>query len=216
METTAITPGSIDPHTDQKAGFQGLDGEDFFKLLVAQLANQDPLEPTSNQELLNQISSIRDIEASTTLTRTLQSLVTREGFGSAAGLIGQYVSGTINSDDGETVSTSGTVVGLRVDPNGDVMLLLDTGEALPMSNVDHVTTARHFAEAFMGRLVSGIDRTDPQRPEPVEGIVTGVTTDANAQVVLELDGGEQLRLADVSATSALADGDADSVVGPAF
>ena len=216
METTAITPGSIDHNTDRKAGVEGLDGEDFFKLLVAQLANQDPLEPTSNQELLNQISSIRDIEASTTLTRTLQSLVTREGFGSAAGLIGQYVSGTINSDDGETVSTSGTVVGLRVDPDGDVMLLLDTGEALPMSNVDHVTTARHFAEAFMGRLVSGIDRTDPQRPEPVEGIVTGVTTDANGQVVLEVDGGEQLRLADVSATSALADGDADSVVGPPF
>ena len=216
METTAITPGSIDHNTDRKAGFGGLNGEDFFKLLVAQLANQDPLEPTSNQELLTQISSIRDIEASTTLTQTLQSLVARQGFGSAAGLIGQYVSGTVTSDDGESVSTSGTVVGLRVDPDGDMMLLLDTGVALPMSNVEHVTTAQHFAEAFVGRLVSGIDRTDPQRPEPVEGVVTGVTTDANGQVVLELDSGEQLRLTDVSATSALANGDAESVMGPAF
>ena len=216
METTAITPGSIDHNTDRKAGFGGLNGEDFFKLLVAQLANQDPLEPTSNQELLNQISSIRDIEASTTLTRTLQSLVARQGFGSAAGLIGQYVSGTVTADDGESVSTSGTVVGLRVDPDGDMMLLLDTGEALPMSNVEHVTTVRRFAEAFVGRLVSGIDRTDLQRPEPVEGVVTGVTTDANGQVVLELDSGEQVRLTDVSATSALANGDAESVMGPAF
>jgi len=205
METTAITPGWSTPLTEKQPGFEGLDSDDFLKLLVAQLSYQDPLEPTSNEEIVNQISSIRDIEASTTLTRTLESLADNQGFGSAAALIGQYVSGTTTANDGSTVSSSGIVVGLRIDSDGTIVLLLDTDEEIKLSNVKHVTTARQFAEALMGRMVSGLDRSDPQNPTLVEGLVTGVANDTDGQVVLELDNGSKLRLTDVSATSTLTD-----------
>ncbi len=205
METTAITPGWSTPLPEKQTGFEGLDSDDFLKLLVAQLSYQDPLEPTSNEEIVNQISSIRDIEASTTLTRTLESLADNQGFGSAAALIGQYVSGTTTANDGSTVSSSGIVVGLRIDSDGTIVLLLDTDEEIKLSNVKHVTTARQFAEALMGRMVSGLDRSDPQNPTLVEGLVTGVANDTDGQVVLELDNGSKLRLTDVSATSTLTD-----------
>ncbi len=48
--------------------FDELGSSDFLKLMLTQLTNQDPLEPTGNEELLRQISSIREIELSTTLT----------------------------------------------------------------------------------------------------------------------------------------------------
>ena len=80
-----------------------LSGEDFFKLLIAELTNQDPLEPTSNQDLLNQISSIRDIELSTSLSESLTSLTEQQRFASAGSLIGQFV----------TASDSGDGTGLR-------------------------------------------------------------------------------------------------------
>lgn len=198
METTAITPDSIDSRTAKTHGFEGLGSDDFLKLLVAQLSYQDPLEPTSNEEIVNQISSIRDIEASTTLTQTLESLAESRGFGSAAGLLGQYVSGSADGGDGAEMPKSGIVVGLRVDPDGAMMLLLDTGEELPLSEVEHVTTAQQFADAFKGRSVTGIDRSDPRNPSPVEGVVTGVTTDPAGQVMLELDTGLALRLTDVT------------------
>ena len=201
METTAIAPGSTDPRIAKQPGFEGLGSDDFLKLLVAQLSYQDPLEPTSNEDIVNQISSIRDIEASTTLTQTLESLAQNQGFGSAAALIGQYVSGTAAGQDGSSASVSGVVVGLRIEPDGTIMLLLDTGEELSMGSVEHVASALAFAEAFKGRLVSGIDRSDPQNPSVVEGIVTGVNTDSNGQVMLELDTGAELRLADVSAAA---------------
>lgn len=201
METTAITPGWSTPRTEKQPGFEGLDSDDFLKLLVAQLSYQDPLEPTSNAEIVNQISSIRDIEASTTLTRTLESLADNQGFGSAAALIGQYVGGTTTADDGSAVSTGGIVVGLRINHDGAILLLLDTGEEINLSNVEHVTTARQFAEALKGRMVSGLDRSDPQNPALVEGLVTGVANDTDGQVVLELDNGLKLRLTDVSATT---------------
>jgi len=212
METTAITPGSLGLNSDKQHGFEGLGSDDFLKLLVAQLSYQDPLEPTSNEEIVNQISSIRDIEASTTLTKTLESLAESQGLGSAAGLIGQYVSGATAGQDGATTSMSGIVVGLRVDSDGAIMLLLDTGEELPMNKVEHVTSAVQFAEAFKGRLVGGMDRSDPRNPMPIEGIVTGVTSDSNGRIVLELDTGRELRLTDVSATSSVAGGDAEGGV----
>ncbi|MCK4658731.1 MAG: hypothetical protein KAV82_04345, partial [Phycisphaerae bacterium] len=150
METTAIAPASTTLRTEQKSGLEGLGGDDFFKLLIAQLSNQDPLEPTSNQELLNQISSIRDIQSSITLTSTLESLVERQGFGSAASLIGQYVSGVTDATDGSSVPMRGIVMGLRITPEGSVMLLLDNGLELPMNKVEEVTTAQQFAEMLQG------------------------------------------------------------------
>lgn len=39
-----------------------LTSQDFLKLLVTQLTYQDPLDPMGNEELLRQISSIREIE----------------------------------------------------------------------------------------------------------------------------------------------------------
>ena len=204
MEATAIAPGAVDPRTEKTPGFDGLQTDDFLKLLVAQLSYQDPLEPTSNEEIVGQISSIRDIEASTNLTKTLEQLADSQGLGSAAGLIGQYVSGATTGADGAAVSTSGIVVGLRIDSSGATTLLLDSGQELPLSAVEHVTTSRQFAEAMIGRMVNGVNRSDPLNPTMVEGMVTAVSTDEAGQAVLELDNGEQLRLIDLIGASASA------------
>lgn len=41
---------------------QGLDKEAFMKLLVTQLQNQDPLEPTQNQEFVAQLATFSSLE----------------------------------------------------------------------------------------------------------------------------------------------------------
>lgn len=87
-----------------------MDSQDFFKLLITQLTNQDPFEPTGNDELLRQISSIRDIELSTTLTDSLRSLTGQQRFTSASTLIGQFVTGVPGPDG---VVDSGLVIGIR-------------------------------------------------------------------------------------------------------
>jgi flagellar basal-body rod modification protein FlgD len=201
METTAITSGATTTAAVQNQGFEGLNSDDFFKLLIAQLSNQDPLEPTSNQELLNQISSIRDIQASTSLTRTLDNLANRQGFGSAAALIGQYVSGTQTAADGTTAAVSGQVVGLRIDPSGSTLLMLDSGNELALNSVEQVTNPAQFAAALKGRWISGLERSNPNNPTLVEGIVTGVSTDSSGKITLDLDNGAKVGLADVESVT---------------
>jgi flagellar basal-body rod modification protein FlgD len=174
---------------------QGLGGDDFFKLLIAQLVNQDPLEPTSNQDLLNQISSIRDIELSTSLSSSLGKLSDQQRFASAASLIGRYVSGA--SDDESGAPINGIVQSVRFDAEGKAILQLEDGQEIPLESVASVMEGARAAEALIGRFVTGLDRTDPADPQIVEGIATGVSTDASGRIMIELDTGDQLRLTDV-------------------
>src|SRR3712207_426119 len=56
--------------------------EDFIKMMITQLQNQDPLEPAKNQELLAQMSQIGQLQSSTTLQESLQGMVLQNQIGS--------------------------------------------------------------------------------------------------------------------------------------
>lgn len=51
-------PGSV---TRQSAA-ASLDSTDFLRLMTAQLANQNPLEPQSNEQMLAQLAQFSDLE----------------------------------------------------------------------------------------------------------------------------------------------------------
>ncbi len=177
-----------------------LSSEDFFKLLITQLTNQDPLEPMENEDLLRQISSIREIEMSTTLTNTLQLLTGQQRFASASSLIGKHVTSVPGRDD---VVLSGTVVGIRFEEDGRPVLQLAGGDELALENVDTIQSPRLAAEALIGQTIIGIDQRNPDEPEVVEGRVTSVKVDEGGEVLLELDTGQDLRFRDfVSVSSA--------------
>ncbi|QDT39054.1 flagellar hook capping FlgD N-terminal domain-containing protein [Stratiformator vulcanicus] len=77
-----------------KTGFNALTSEDFLELLIVQLQNQDPSEPVSNEELLGQISTMRQLQADLELTETLEAITSDQLLTSAASLIGKSVAGT--------------------------------------------------------------------------------------------------------------------------
>jgi flagellar basal-body rod modification protein FlgD len=84
--------------TDAKAGGQ-ITREDFMKLLIAQLQNQDPLSPLDNQEFAVQLAQFNSLEQLVGLNEKLDSLASQQGlvsqFSSAA-LIGKQVVGKGN------------------------------------------------------------------------------------------------------------------------
>ncbi len=195
MSVNAINSTVADaPNLNSATEFSALGSDDFLKLLITQLTNQDPLEPTGNEELLQQISSIRDIELSTTLTDSLRSLTGQQRFASASTLIGQHVTST-KTDSEE--SRSGTVIGVRFDENGQAMLQLAGGEEIALDQVESIQTPLQAAEALVGRKVVGFDRQDGATPEIVEGLVAEVRQDDSGEVILELDTGKKLRFRDV-------------------
>lgn len=196
MEIDAIAPTS-NTATAQSSPTGGLGADDFLKLLVTQLTNQDPLSPTSNADLLQQLSSIRDIQLSTSLVDSLTALTGSQRYGAAAALIGKHVTGRIGDEVNGFQSVGGAVVGIHFNADGSIALELDSGVQLPMDQLQSVTSPQHAAESLIGRLVRGLEGTDDEDPEVIEGIVTAVRTDDRGEVVLELDTGEELSLSDV-------------------
>ncbi len=181
------------------SSFADLGSADFLKLLIMQLRNQDPLEPMGNAELLEQISSVRQIELSTTLTDALRVLTGQQRFASASSLIGQYVTG-VSSEDGS--AQSGIVVGVRFAEGGRPILQLANGSEMPLEQVSTIEPPLRAAEALVGQAIIGLDRRDPANPELVEGVVTAARIEAQGEVLLEIDTGQSLRFRDLVTVTA--------------
>ena len=104
--------------------------EDFIKMMITQLQQQDPMQPAKNEELLGQMSQIAQLQSNTSLQSSLSGIVKQNQIGSAAGLIGRKVEGLDASDD----PVDGMVTSIRVE--GDkVNLELDSGKSLELGRV---------------------------------------------------------------------------------
>ncbi|WP_108790075.1 flagellar hook capping FlgD N-terminal domain-containing protein [Erythrobacter sp. Alg231-14] len=54
-----------------------LDSADFLRLMTAQLANQDPLEPQSNEQMLAQLAQFSSLENETASKATLDDIASK-------------------------------------------------------------------------------------------------------------------------------------------
>ncbi len=106
MQTEAVgNAAGTNPTAFGMDAFRELQMEDFLKLMMAELKNQDPLDPMDNAQMLEQISQMRQIQSSEDLRDTLSAVLMGQNMATASNLIGQTVYGL--TDDGEQVS--GTV-----------------------------------------------------------------------------------------------------------
>ncbi|MCA9015650.1 MAG: flagellar hook capping protein [Planctomycetaceae bacterium] len=88
-----------------KVGFSGLTADSFMKLLITELQNQDPTEPLGNEQLLAQLSSMRELQSNIELSDTLQAITTGQSLTQAAGLIGKEIEG----QEGQQTPVAGIV-----------------------------------------------------------------------------------------------------------
>ncbi|MEL6497482.1 MAG: flagellar hook capping FlgD N-terminal domain-containing protein [Planctomycetota bacterium] len=126
--TDAVADPVLTPATD---GLGSLSSDEFTQIILAELANQDPLEPNDTTALLEQISMIRSIESDTELNDTLAGLIDRSDFTGAAALIGSQVTTSANA------TTPREVISVTQDDDG-VSVTLDDGSFVPLSDVASV------------------------------------------------------------------------------
>ena len=107
-----------------------LNPDDFIKMMITQLQNQDPMEPAKNDQLLAQMSQIGQLQSSTQLQDSLKGLVLQNQIGSAATLIGKTVQGMDTNNN----TIGGVVSSVRVQDDG-VSLELDNGQSLQLGRV---------------------------------------------------------------------------------
>lgn len=101
--------------------------------MITQLKNQDPTQPTSNADLLQEMSQIGQLQSQDTLQTSLQSMVLQNQIGSASNFIGKSVSGVGTNNS----NINGVVDSVHVE-NGAVNLVLDNGSTLALNNLTDV------------------------------------------------------------------------------
>jgi flagellar basal-body rod modification protein FlgD len=136
MITKPLTSGGNSQGTQMKGKQFELKAQDFIKMMITQLQNQDPTSPAKNEELLAQMSQIGQLQASTTLTDSIKGMVLQNQIGSAGNMIGKSVQGL--TDDNQSVK--GIVNSVRVE-NENVMLELDSGHTLALGRVTAIAQA---------------------------------------------------------------------------
>lgn len=100
MAIDSIGAAGVGNNTATQAS--GINQEDFFRILVAQLSFQDPLKPIDNQAFIAQIAQFTALEQSRQTNENFTTLLTVQSATQAVGLIGRTV---------EVATSSGAVVG---------------------------------------------------------------------------------------------------------
>ena len=129
------TTGTSSSTTTSSAaqGIAGLTPDNFLQMLITQLQNQDPTNPTDSNQILQQISEIRNIQSTSDLTTSLNSVALGQSLSTASSLIGKQVQGL--AADGTQIS--GAVDSVSVSNN--VAELNIGSQTLSLSSVTAVT-----------------------------------------------------------------------------
>lgn len=96
----------------------------FLRLLVAQMKNQDPTEPTDSAQYLSQLASFSAVEQAVNTNAKLNEMMTSMALAQADSLIGR----TITSGDG---ATSGVIRSIQINADGSTAVL-DNGQTIAL------------------------------------------------------------------------------------
>jgi flagellar basal-body rod modification protein FlgD len=202
--------GALMPRKTETPGRLGKD--DFLKLLVAQLKNQNPLSPISNDQLLSQSTQFSTLEELQNIGKTLGTVASASNGASLASgtaLLGRPVTATTASFTyaGATVSLPFALespvsnAALEIsDANGTVVATVALG-----ARATGAQTAT-LQPGFNGRVlpagqyryrIMGVDAAGRSTPLPaITGTVTGINLDQGVPVLVL--GSRRVQLGDVT------------------
>ena len=150
--TTATASPSAQAATDANAS-----QDRFLKLLVAQLNNQDPMNPMDNAQMTSQMAQINTVTGIQQVNATLKSMA--EQFAGMQVLQGSSMVGQNVLIEGNTLSRSNGVASGAIDLGGQsdnvkVEILSPGGQVIDTLNLGAKSTGRHTfdwdASAYTG------------------------------------------------------------------
>lgn len=130
---------SGDSLTQKAKNKNTVDSDMFLTLLVAEMQNQDPLEPTSNTEWVSQYATFTQVQKMSEMAESVDMLRANE-------LIGKEVIVKVTSEKtGETTYKQGTVDYVVME-NGKPLLVIDDNK-YSISDLDTVVSA-DYSKAY--------------------------------------------------------------------
>lgn len=182
----------------QKAKSTELDRDSFLKLIAAQLANQDPLEPASNTEFIAQLAQFSQLESMNAMASSMEA-------NSAYNLVGKYVYIDSYDENFNAITVFGRVDGvLKQDGEykavvGEYMYKLS--EIRSVVQVDDIAGILSQNASLVGKEVSatyidGQDEDGNDKEVTITGIVEKITVKSG--IVYAVIGGEEISVGNIT------------------
>lgn len=131
--------------TNQKQTGQNVLGkDDFMKILMTQLQNQDPLKPMEDKEFISQMATFSSLEQMTNMNQMLGNFVNSQASNSImmySEMIGKEVEWSrTDTETGEETSGTGVVTSV-LQQGRQFFLELENGERIAASTVSRISRA---------------------------------------------------------------------------
>ncbi|WML43705.1 flagellar hook assembly protein FlgD [Neobacillus sp. PS3-40] len=167
----------------RKTGSSSLGKDDFLKILMTQLQNQDPLNPMQDKDFVAQMATFSSLEQMTNMNSTIQKLVDSEQQNQLISY-NQFVGKDVTwhklatSDDSNAPQTveqgTGKVVSIQFKDNS-VQFKLEDGTTLDPANISQVnetTTENSLLQAslLIGKKVTYLDEQKEERSAMVKSV----------------------------------------------
>ncbi|MBI2760245.1 MAG: hypothetical protein HYX51_02320 [Chloroflexi bacterium] len=139
---TTTAASNVTPGPTSKKPAETKQQFDYMKLIVAQMQNLNPMDPSSGGDSLPTMMQAESLNQLTMLNQALKDLQTMSQTSYASSLVGRTVTGVNETN----VTVSGTVRGLKMDANGPV-LELSTGARLRLLDITEVADTAPAGQA---------------------------------------------------------------------
>ena len=199
-----------------KTGSTGMGQKDFLTLFTTQLKNQDPLDPVKNEAFVAQLAQFSQLEATTGMAQSLSDFVTSQSgqqIMSSASLIGKRVSVPDGPATWMGTQPVTATVNLPSGADGVKFDVLDAKGITVRSQILGAQTAGDMTWAWDGKddagnaavigayqfqatAVSNGKFTNPS--VSTMATVTNVSQASDKTMLLQVEGGKTIKLADVN------------------
>lgn len=127
--TTGAGQSSAPAGSSNSGQLDGLTPLNFIQMLATELENQDPTNPMDPSQILQQTSTIANLESMSTMTSSTQQT-------EATGLIGKTITGTAA---GQPIT--GQVTDIQIDPSSGTPTAMVNGIAVALSTITDISGA---------------------------------------------------------------------------
>ncbi|MBW8350498.1 flagellar hook assembly protein FlgD [Bacillus sp. IITD106] len=186
-----------------KKGSDILGKDDFLKLLMVQLQNQDPMNPMQDKEFIAQMATFSSLEQMTNMNKSIEKLVQYESQSSLIAL-SQFVGKEVTwhklnetSEKEEPTFSNGKGIVSSVQFVGDtVKFTLEDGTELIPANISQVNNIAAETPLIYATSMIGKSITWMKNDEEHSGIVKSVSL-KNNEVFLQTEDGQSIMTKEV-------------------
>jgi flagellar basal-body rod modification protein FlgD len=181
---------SSSQQNQSKSSGSTLGKDDFLKILMTQLQNQDPTDPLQDKDFIAQMATFSSLEQLTNMNTQLGDFLQQNQLMGYSQLVGKEVSWTKTADSTNSSSTgplqgTGRITGIEM-KDGSTQFTLDDGTTIDSSDISGVSNYNPENTLIQASYLIGKKVTWSNGSEVYTGIVQNVSS-KNGNIQLTLD-----------------------------